>query len=184
MLFDIDFRLPVDKEFNGNKLHIISSQVENGSYLVMAQYTKAGGLPEEPFAAMAIERVQQGVYYASMLDHYINEYSDYKVVEDYNAGLSMREIINGYDTDIGSFSQYGSADNLEQILAHKQGRFVSTERLFVLQLQLMTKQYSGGYRWHKNGPHLGVNKPQAEHFMDEPVIEQFIQFSYNEVKKK
>lgn len=75
------------------------------------------------------------------------------------------------------FPEYGSCDSPEQFFETDDGRRVirSPWPLLVTFVH-MTKQDHPGYRWHKNGPYLGLHEAEREHLGDEPTIQEIWQF--------
>lgn len=85
-----------------------------------------------------------------------------------------RDLVDMGDDDGYGLSPYGVCDNHEQILA-RCPTLTEPGREFFIQLTpvLKANQHpSGGWRWHKWGPYIGVHEPTCEYLYDEPVIEQ------------
>jgi len=83
------------------------------------------------------------------------------------------------------FGSYGVADNLEQILAKYKPYADDPNHYFCISVQEIRKSEEpewGGWRWHKWGEYIGVQKPQCEYIRDEPIIESVLVFHVLQVK--
>lgn len=81
---------------------------------------------------------------------------------------------------------YGVADNLEQVKVYLKEFIDDPGRKFVIEYSIITKDptnfgQGGGWRWHKWGPYIGVQKPTTEYLDDEPEIDQVYIFHIYEV---
>lgn len=76
--------------------------------------------------------------------------------------------------------EYGSCDSPDQFLVTETGRnIISSPWALLVTFRQLKKsdERDGGYRWHKNGPYLGVLKREGyEYLKDEPHIEEIWQF--------
>lgn len=84
------------------------------------------------------------------------------------------------------FETYGSCDSPDQFLTTETARRIQDSPWTLLVVfQHMTRESCGGYRWHKNGPYIGVKKPHYEHLADEPEITEIYQFHiYRKLEQK
>jgi hypothetical protein len=82
-------------------------------------------------------------------------------------------------------SSYGTADSLDQVLAHFADFVADPVRQYVIQIGVVSKgdqPAEGGWRWHRNGPYIGRRNPQCEYLADEPHIEAVLSFGIHEVR--
>lgn len=184
MLIDLDFKIPdrlkVGTVHGNENYKITITRADAGPEGLLIKAVLADGTEGTP---MFVERIQTGVYWAHSLDGYLREHTSYEMV--IRDALDKTKPWAGQVFDeLAWFGQYGVADNLEQVLAWKDAGFVKSDRLFVLGLCEISKAENGGWRWYKNGPYIGVQKPQAEHLGDEPVIEKVLSFHFIEVKER
>lgn len=87
--------------------------------------------------------------------------------------------------DCGYRGSYGVCDNVEQLLVHYPELEASTERKFVVCVTPIIRANQptdGGWRWHKWGSYIGIQKPQHEYLYDEMNIEQVFVFHIYEQK--
>lgn len=73
----------------------------------------------------------------------------------------------------GFRSDFGSADDLTQVLDRYPDLATSADH-YLLTYQTFTRESAPHWRWHKNGPYIGTQEPQAEHLGDEPRIDRII----------
>jgi hypothetical protein len=77
--------------------------------------------------------------------------------------------------DLNGFNSYGVCDNYNQVLSECH-LLVESDRKFVMSVTpiLKSKQEErGGWRWHKWGPYIGIQKRSGcEYLYDEPDIEK------------
>lgn len=75
------------------------------------------------------------------------------------------------------FPEYGSCDSPEQFMESDVGRCV-TESPWPLLVTFvyMTKRDNPGYRWHKNGPYVGLLETQSEYLGEEPAVDSIWQY--------
>lgn len=95
----------------------------------------------------------------------------------------LRRIGDAYEAGL-PIPGYGVCDTPEQFLELYRERLDASPRRFILSFVLLDKSDPNchGWRWHKNGPYIGVQHPQCEHFGDEPEIQQVCMFHvYEEV---
>lgn len=79
---------------------------------------------------------------------------------------------------------YGVVDTPEQIIANVP-ELLDPDRLFIAlatPISADTQPESGGWRWHKWGPYLGVGNPTCEYIHDEPVLRDVHVFSIYELE--
>ena len=80
----------------------------------------------------------------------------------------------------GGPRDYGSADSIGQVLA-RYTDLATSDRRYLLTYQTVTRKDDPGWRWHKNGPYIGVGHPRQEHLGDEPEIDKVIAWEVWEV---
>ena len=66
---------------------------------------------------------------------------------------------------------YGVCDNYQQVLDYYP-ELNDSNRKFVLSLCKISKKEDGGWRWHKWGKYIGIQKSQCEYIGDEPEIKE------------
>lgn len=79
---------------------------------------------------------------------------------------------------------YGVCDYPGQVLVHAP-QLMDSERKFVLlhtRVWKFDQPSSGGWRWHKWGPYIGVFEPTTEYLYDEPEIEEVFGYHVYEMK--
>jgi len=93
----------------------------------------------------------------------------------------LRRLGAAYEAGV-TIPEYGVCDTPEQFLELYRERLDASPRKFVLSFVLMDKSdpHWHGWRWHKNGPYIGKQEPQCEHFGDEPEIQQVCMFHVHE----
>jgi hypothetical protein len=174
MLVDIEF---YDKPQNDR----VKVDTWNGG-LTLTMKAEDAGTEEDIVIDAAVPYGMAGVYWAGGLNHYIEDYSDYQVLNDYQRKFdSLREHMD-YLNDWGS--PYGVADNLDQIMTQLSRYWFEPDRLFVLELSTVKKAdqpEQGGWRWHKWGEYIGDHDPQWEYLADEPDIDEVMLFEFIEV---
>ena len=78
---------------------------------------------------------------------------------------------------------YGVADNIEQVIEFYND---NQDTIFfgnhVISCFEVKKSSDCGWRWHKWGPYIGIERPQCEYLADEPVIEKVVCFSIYKVR--
>jgi hypothetical protein len=80
---------------------------------------------------------------------------------------------------------YGVADNIDQVCKLYKDAISSTNPVVISFVELnKSDEGEGGWRWHKWGKYIGVQKPQCEYLKDEPIIEKVIVFHIYSVVKK
>ena len=84
-------------------------------------------------------------------------------------------------------SDYGVADDLDQIRAYYKSEIEDPQRYFVIGVTPVEKDpdnagKGGGWRWHKWGPYIGTQDPQCEYLDDEPEIDKIFVFSLYELR--
>jgi hypothetical protein len=83
-------------------------------------------------------------------------------------------------------SPYGVADNIQQVLDKYKDVIEDPDRYYLIFFTEMRKEdqeAEGGWRWHKWGEYIGVQKPQCEYLYDEPVITSVYVFHIMQVQK-
>ena len=181
MLVDLSFKLPADPLNGHPDFKLI--EAKSGPEGILIRVSHKG---EPPCNVVYVERVQLGVYCAWNFHNTIDEYADHVTVMNIP---SWDELIKSpekmkEEMEIGWYGGYGSADTVEQILAWKDGAFVKSDRLFVLEINEVSREHTPGWRWEKNGSYIGTKSPQAECIGDEPEIVSVLNFSFHEVCKK
>lgn len=130
---------------------------------------------------------QDGFYYGDFnLRHLFDDeeakYCEYILTND-------REVtFEGKDEDFKISDEnwrckYGVADNIEQILA-KYPELVTSDRLYFVNLTVVTKTNCPDWRWHKWGEYIGTQKPTMEHIGDEPNIKEVTVFHIHELSQR
>lgn len=71
---------------------------------------------------------------------------------------------------------YGTCDNPEQIRDFYGSLLDNPEQPIVITIQEIKWHPESQWRWHKNGPYIGDQVPQAEYFGDEPVIRRVLSY--------
>lgn len=124
--------------------------------------------------------VETGVY-TSNLNFGHNEFVEFKDVanipykQTYEAfGSGLEQMQKGGDY----ISQYGVADNLEQIKEYFKEAIDAVDRKFFITISPIfqdreNKGNGGGWRWHKWGPYIGKLNPQCEYLDDEDFGDAF-----------
>ena len=107
----------------------------------------------------------------------------------FNIEHYVRSITYQKTSDSTSFprmlSDYGVADSLEQVVTYyNQAGITKKHVCFVLKIRREDQPAYGGWRWHKWGPYIGNQTPQAEYLFDEPEIESVIIFQFHEVENE
>ena len=92
------------------------------------------------------------------------------------------------DTDEGSQyrGSHGVCDNVDQVLK-RYPELESSERQFIVTLTAIergTQPSSGGWRWHKWGDYIGVQKPEHEYIYDDRHIDKVYCFHIYEYGKE
>jgi hypothetical protein len=77
-----------------------------------------------------------------------------------------------------SKSEYGVADNVEQIKEYFKDEISDTENKYVISLTPVgqdkdNKGKGGGWRWHKWGPYIGILNRECEYIDDEDFGDDF-----------
>lgn len=76
------------------------------------------------------------------------------------------------------FETHGSCDSPDQFLTTETGqRIQNSPWTFLIVFKHMTQKDHGGMRWHKNGTHIGLKRPQYEYFEDETEITEIYNFN-------
>ncbi len=78
----------------------------------------------------------------------------------------MKEIRNGTWR-----SSYVLSDNVEQIKEYWKNYLSDSDRMFLIEINVIFKETNPGFRWHKNGPYIGTFNHQCEYLGDEEGIE-------------
>ena len=77
-----------------------------------------------------------------------------------------------------SKSQYGVADNLDQILEYYKEEIDSDDRFFIYVYPIYQDKSNrgngGGWRWHKWGPYIGQLTPECEYLDDEDFYVDYV----------
>ena len=92
------------------------------------------------------------------------------------------------DTDEGSEYRgcHGVCDNVEQVL-HRYPELENSERQFIVTLTLIERSRqpaSDGWRWHKWGDYIGIQKPEHEYLYDDQHIDKVYVFHIYEYRKE
>ncbi len=77
--------------------------------------------------------------------------------------------------------QYGIADNLDQIVARIEKQLEEAPQNLIVLLDVCKQDENAGWRWHKNGPYIGTQKPQHEYFRDDKHIQEVVHWSTYEI---
>jgi hypothetical protein len=132
-----------------------------------------------------LQRVGQGLYVLidvmatySLRDkgwmEFRHEWPEYRG----NADHRMNAVREEFESDT-LFSEYGSCDSPEQFLAHAGygKKVVASPHSFIVTFHYMPKAEYAGYRWHKNGPYVGLRERMGHEYLEEePNIEAIYQF--------
>lgn len=81
-------------------------------------------------------------------------------------------------------NQYGSADNIQQVLRKHRKMLMNPDQKFVIEYHVIDRETGGGYRWHKNGSYIGTKKPKHEYLRDDTHIDSIIQYNIILLKEK
>jgi hypothetical protein len=131
---------------------------------------------------VAIPAGETGVYWSQALENFLEEYSDYRIIHDYDRKFTtLREHLD-YLNEWGE--SYGVADNLEQIMMKLSRYWFEPDRNFILALQKVRKvdqPPKDGWRWSKWGPYIGEQESRADYLADEPFIDELILYEFYEV---
>ncbi len=76
--------------------------------------------------------------------------------------------------NIDGVHPYGVCDSVEQLITQFGAILDNDERRFVISVTKIQRenQFSkGGWRWHKWGPYIGIQKPQHEYLYDDTHID-------------
>lgn len=125
---------------------------------------------------------ETGVYWAaSALEHFLEQYSDCRVVQEWDRKFASLHEHLAYLHEWGK--GYGVADNLEQI-KEAFPQYWYDDRNFILALSTVHKADQperDGWRWEKWGPYIGTQNSVADYLFDEPEIKELILYSFVEV---
>lgn len=78
--------------------------------------------------------------------------------------------------DFPTSTPYGTCDTPEQIRDFYGDLLDDPEQPIFISLCEIRWQRDSVWRWHKNGPYIGDQRPQAEYFGDEPVIRRVLSY--------
>lgn len=173
MLIDIDF---YDKPQQENT----KAETWNGGLTLTLKADPMSGR-EEYTLDVATPVGETGIYWAKALDNFLESYSDYRIIQEYQRGSTFQERL-AHLREWGD--SYGVADNLDQIKTHLSRYWFEADKTFVLALGLVKKidqPDDGGWRWHKWGTYIGDQDPQYEYLADEPDIDEVLLFEFIEV---
>lgn len=107
------------------------------------------------------ERIIPGVYKC-------NHFNFHSVLDA--SGVSFDE----YSTEF-SINPYGVCDSPEQFLSDFGQEIAESPNYYIVAFTQLLKSEQppqGGWRWHKWGPYVGHQSPQAEYLYDEPKIDE------------
>jgi hypothetical protein len=138
-----------------------------------------------PPDATGLQRVGQGLYVLldamarhSLLDkgwmEFRHQWPEYQGDADHR----LKALREEFDAETW-FSEYGSCDTPEQLLAHDDygKKLVASGHSFIVIFHYMPKAEYAGYRWHKNGPYIGLHERMGHEYLEEePNIEAIYQF--------
>jgi len=116
------------------------------------------------------ERIKQGMYIAS---HWSID----------QLGVPIRERWKETEYKELDYPEFGVCDYPDQVVSlYALGQRL--EKLFVtfVKIEKVTQSARGGWRWHKWGPYIGNQNPQAEHIYDESEIDTVYTFHIYELK--
>jgi len=154
------------------------------------------GKDTKPCRMATIETIEPGIYHSGgNFDHNIAQFTDYQEIRECSYGVFDENwnLITHEDFNKGAFKKakkiqtpYGVADNVEQIKKFFKTAIKSKDKLFVISYFELNKkeETKGGWRWHKWGEYIGVQKPQCEYLVDEPIIEKVLVFHGHFIEKK
>ena len=126
-------------------------------------------------------KINTGIYYSGLnFDHRIKMLSNDKIKDKYESFTFMKRINGKVDWNYirkcinegkEHKDNYGVCDNYQQVLNHYP-ELNDPNRKFILSLCKISKKEDDGWRWHKWGKYIGIQKSQCEYIGDEPEIEE------------
>ena len=119
--------------------------------------------------------ISTGIYYGYWDSHNIKEYCGLKIeqFDSFNSILKYPENSELW----GKFREnHGTADTVEQIISHYPELQDDNDKYFIIYHDVIRKeQYEkGGFRYHKNGAYIGIQKPTHEYLYDDIHIDKII----------
>lgn len=193
MLIDLEWDLKyAEGRIRAN--YIAEFDTTDGGLIITTSYP-GGDFPDgKRFRTRIADRVHRGVYWSYLLYREIPNYTKWEIEYPWDAErVLFNQMCDARDDEQEherlrdlfrrTKTTYGCADNLQQIF--RQGRqCIASPSPYVLQLSLVTQEYSGGWRWHKNGPYIGRHKERGEHLRETPEIDNIIQFEFHKLVPK
>lgn len=128
--------------------------------------------------AMNERRIEKGIYYGIGMENDVQMFgTSHEVIRSFAHYDDIQRILE-------EPAWYGIADDLDQIKEHFTPFIEDPDRMFFIQVMHYKKSemQGQGWRWHKEGTYIGNQEPMAEHFGDEPEIEEVWHFHVIEVR--
>lgn len=175
MLCDIKFKEPPKHP----GLISQSCDLSNGGIEITTQYSNL----DKPETLRVCYRIAPGIYYSWVLRAMLSAVSNYQECCSYER-WPWGHFGKKADFGMRSPPPYGSADNLKQIYRRCRKYWQEPNRHFILTIHWITKKDDPDWRWHKNGPYLGIQKPKCEHIGEEPRIDSVLSFEFLEIELK
>lgn len=132
-----------------------------------------------------VEVVDTGIYKGYLDKHALKEYFDIdgnKIEEYYSFSPRNMDEVNNFDN---IRENYGTADNIEQVLKHYP-ELIDEERKFIVVYNDLIRAEMPpfyGFRYGKNGSYIGNQNPQSEYFYDDKHIDKIIIYHIYEILK-
>jgi len=187
MLVDIDFDekklLEYYSKFKYSKIFVTNTDEEKSITLGLDDV-------EHPFeVSHGFIPISKGIYYANSLANEMlgilyggrHNFFEYEFELAEFLGEDRLKFIMKYP----NAHWYGIADSVEQILEHpgiKKFFIDDPDKKVILTVQEFIKKEGAGFRWHKNGPYIGVQERHCESFENEPEIEKVVMFQFKMLK--
>lgn len=144
------------------------------------------GIEETFLCSHPSNHIEKGVYHSRSFGFMVEEFVEFShclshglsYEEEYLAMVSKWHEADGKKIPIKMISQYGVADNVEQIKEHYKDWIEKPDTKWVIAVTPVFQDKSnegkgGGWRWHKWGNYIGKLNPQYEYLDDEDFGDDF-----------
>jgi hypothetical protein len=145
-----------------------------------------------------IVHIVPGIYYGHLwLNHdvenneWIPDRDDYLLFDNINGEVYTRWQFNKYRQSNEYIHDlpfpdgaYGVCDTIEQVVLKYQKCLELPDRHFIIMFHGILQRdqpEDGGWRWHKWGEYVGIQKPQCEYIYDEPLIDRVLIYHIYEI---
>lgn len=135
----------------------------------------------EDISSFIQEKIDIGIYKSSTLDDYNLEKYWFSKFDGWNSFFPKEgEDWFSYDNPR---KNYGTADNVEQILKEYPELLNSDRKFFITFYDIYRKDQPdwGGFRYHKSGKYIGKQNPKSEYLYDDKHIDKIIKFHIYEI---